>query len=311
MIITLTVNPAIDKTVIVKNFKQGSVNRIIRSRIDAGGKGINVAKNLKIFNNDVVALGFISKNGKFIEEYLAKKGIKFDFVHIKNEIRTNIKIFDIARNETTDLNEFGPVIKQSEINLLVDKVLNYAKNSQIIVLSGSLPKGMKGTFYKDIIKALRKYNLKTVLDSDGVPLLEAITEKPYLIKPNLNELEVIANKKLESQKEIIQEGKKLIDMGIEIVAITLGARGSIVLTRSEAFKVMPLNVEVKGTVGAGDAYVSGLVHGIYHNLPIEESIKIAAALSTAVVMEEGTQPGSLDKVLTIKDKIEIEKIKGW
>ncbi|MFV9568160.1 1-phosphofructokinase [Thermoanaerobacter mathranii] len=308
MITTVTANPAIDRTIIVENLKLGSVNRVIRSRVDAGGKGINVAKNLKNLGDDVIALGFIGPNAKYIIDCLEDEGVKTDFVKIKNETRTNIKISDISRGEVTDLNEYGPHVSEEEIELLKKSIFKYAKESKVLVLSGSLPQGLPKTFYKDIIREVKSGDLKIILDADKEALLYGIEEKPYMIKPNVQELEDVVGKKLESLEEVIEEGKKLKDSGIEIVAISVGSRGSIVITKEGIYRVKPVKVEVKGTVGAGDAYVAGFAHGIYKGLPIEKTIKIAAALATSVVMKEGTRAGTIEEVNALKDKIEIERI---
>lgn len=308
MITTVTANPAIDRTVIVENLKPGSVNRVIRSRVDAGGKGINVAKNLKNLGDEVIALGFLGPNAQYIIDCLEEEGIKSDFVRIKNDTRTNIKISDILKGEVTDLNEYGPEVSKEEIELLKASIFKYAEKSKVLVLSGSLPLGVPKTFYKEVIKELKNRDLKIILDADNQALLYGIEERPFMIKPNVHELEDVVGKRLETLEEIIEEGKKLNKKGIEIVAISMGSKGSIVITNEAVFRVKPVKVEVKGTVGAGDAYVAGFAHGIYRGLSLEETIKIAAALSTSVVMKEGTGAGTIEEVNALKDKIEIERI---
>ena len=308
MITTVTANPAIDRTVIVENLRPGSVNRVIRSRVDAGGKGINVAKNLKNLGDEVIALGFLGPNAQYIIDCLEEEGIKSDFVRIKNDTRTNIKISDILKGEVTDLNEYGPEVSKEEIELLKASIFKYAEKSKVLVLSGSLPLGVPKTFYKEVIKELKNRDLKIILDADNQALLYGIEERPFMIKPNVHELEDVVGKRLETLEEIIEEGKKLNKKGIEIVAISMGSKGSIVITNEAVFRVKPLKVEVKGTVGAGDAYVAGFAHGIYRGLSLEETIKIAAALSTSVVMKEGTGAGTIEEVNALKDKIEIERI---
>lgn len=308
MITTVTANPAIDRTVIVENLRPGSVNRVIRSRVDAGGKGINVAKNLKNLGDEVIALGFLGPNAQYIIDCLEEEGIKSDFVRIKNDTRTNIKISDILKGEVTDLNEYGPEVSKEEIELLKASIFKYAEKSKVLVLSGSLPLGVPKTFYKEVIKELKNRDLKIILDADNQALLYGIEERPFMIKPNVHELEDVVGKRFETLEEIIEEGKKLNKKGIEIVAISMGKEGSVVITDDAVFRVKPLKVEVKGTVGAGDAYVAGFAHGIYRGLSLEETIKIAAALSTSVVMKEGTGAGTIEEVNALKDKIEIERI---
>lgn len=308
MITTVTANPAIDRTIVVENLKIGSVNRVVRSRVDAGGKGINVAKNLKSFGDEVTALGLIGPNGQYIIDCLNELSIKTDFVRIKEDTRTNIKISDLATMENTDINEPGPKVSEYELNLLKTSIFEHSLKSAVLVLSGSLPGGVSKSFYADITKKLRGKGVKIILDADKEALLHGIAQKPYMIKPNIHELEEITGKHFNDVEDVIKEGKKLNDSGIPIVAVSMGEFGSVVITDKYIYKVYPLKVDVKGTVGAGDAFVAGFAHGIYHGMHVEETIKVAAAASTAVIMKEGTRAGTLQEVNALKDKIQIEKI---
>lgn len=308
MITTVTANPAIDRTIVVENLKTGSVNRVVRSRVDAGGKGINVAKNLKNFGNDVTALGLIGPNGQYIVDCLNELGIKSHFIRIKNDTRTNIKISDLLTMENTDINEAGPEVSKYELNLFKMSIFEHSLKSDVLVLSGSLPGGVSKYFYADVIKDLRGKGVKILLDADKEALLHGIAQKPHMIKPNIHELEEITGKVFNTVEDVVKEGEKLNASGIPIVAVSMGDRGSVVITDENIYIVKAVKVDIKGTVGAGDAFVAGFAHGIHNGLPIEETIRIAAAASTAVIMKEGTRAGTIDEVNALKDKIQIEKI---
>ncbi|ORX22546.1 1-phosphofructokinase [Thermoanaerobacterium sp. PSU-2] len=308
MVTTVTVNPAIDRTLIVNEFKIGAVNRVSRTIIDAGGKGVNVAKNLKNLGCDVKCLGFMGPNGKYIENVLSELGIKFNFVQIKNDIRTNIKIVDEIRHTYTDINEAGPDVSQDEIEKLILSINEHADLSDVIVLSGSLLPNMDKDFYRQIIEKVSEKGVKVILDADGDALKLGVEGKPYMIKPNIHELRRMTGKNLESVDEIIEEGMRIIESGISIVAVSMGGSGSIVVTEDKAYKVKPIKVQVKGTVGAGDAYVAGFAYGLSENLSIEEAIKMASSASTSVIMREGTKACSLKDVEELKEKVEIEVI---
>lgn len=308
MITTLTLNPAIDKTLIVNGFKVGSVNRVSKIIMDAGGKGINVAKNLKNLNDDVLCLGFMGPNGNFILDVLKNEGIKSDFTMVRKEIRTNTKIIDSSTKTSTDINEAGPEISDDELKDLIKSISNHEKSSNVITISGSIPPGVPKKFYADIIDMVKNKETKILLDAEGDALKYGITRKPYMIKPNIHELSQIVGEKLENRGEIIKEGIKLNDMGIPIVAISMGSDGSIIITNDKAYIVKPIKVIVKGTVGAGDAMVAGFAHGIANNLDIVDTIKIAAAASTSVIEREGTRPCTMEDIIALKDKIEIETI---
>lgn len=308
MVTTVTVNPAIDRTLIVNEFKIGAVNRVSRTIIDAGGKGVNVAKNLKNLGCDVKCLGFMGPNGKYIENVLSELGIKFNFVQIKNDIRTNIKIVDEVSHTYTDINEAGPDVSQDEIEKLILSINEHADLSDVIVLSGSLLPNMDKDFYRQIIEKVNGKGVKVILDADGDALKLGVEGKPYMIKPNIHELRRMTGKNLESVDEIIEEGMRIIESGISIVAVSMGGSGSIVVTEDKAYKVKPIKVQVKGTVGAGDAYVAGFAYGLSENLSIEEAIKMASSASTSVIMREGTKACSLKDVEELKEKVEIEVI---
>lgn len=308
MVTTVTVNPAIDRTLIVNDFRLGAVNRVSRTIIDAGGKGINVAKNLKNLGCDVKCLGFMGPNGEYIENVLKDSGIDCRFVRIKSDIRTNIKIVDEISHTYTDINEAGPDVSQDEMEKLISSINEHVDLSDVIVLSGSLLPNMEEDFYKQIIEKVNAKGAKVILDADGDALKLGIEGKPYMIKPNINELRRVSKKNLESVDEIIEEGVRIIESGISIVAVSMGGSGSIVVTKEKAYKVRPIKVQVKGTVGAGDAYVAGFAYGLSENLPVEDTIKIASSASTSVIMREGTKACSLKDVEELKKKVEIEVI---
>lgn len=308
MILTLTANPSIDRTLMVENFTAGKLNRVIRSRVDVGGKGINVARNLKSIGDDVVTTGFIGNNALWIADFLQNEGIIADFVKIEKDTRTNIKVFDISKKELTELNEQGPEATSNEVKDLKEKVLNYAEMSEVIVLTGSLPPQVPKTFYRDLISEIKRMNTKIILDAEGEALIYGISEKPFMIKPNLYEFENLIGKKIANLNQLIEEGKKLNDNGIDVVAISMGSNGSIVITDMDIFIVEPIKVDFKSTVGAGDAYVAGFAHGLYRKLSIEETIRIAVAMSTAVVMKEGTSIATFDEISRLKDKVKFRRI---
>lgn len=265
-------------------------------------------KNLKNLGCDVKCLGFMGPNGKYIENVLKESGIDCRFVQIKSDIRTNIKIVDEINHTYTDINEAGPDVSQSEIEKLISSINEHADLSDVIVLSGSLLPNMEEDFYRQIIEKVNEKGAKVILDADGDALKLGIEGKPYMIKPNIHELRRVSKKNLESVDEIIEEGVRIIESGISIVAVSMGGSGSMVVTKERAYKVRPIKVQVKGTVGAGDAYVAGFAYGLSENLPVEDTIKIASSASTSVIMREGTKACSLKDVEELKKKVEIEVI---
>lgn len=306
MIGTVTANPAIDRTIFVNGLKIGSLNEILSSFAEIGGKGINVAKNLSIFEDKVLAILFIGPNTKNFIDYLKSKHIDTQCVEIKNEIRTNIKIVDVVTKEVTELNEVGPNISEEEIDLFKKLIFDHLKVLDVLVLSGSLPRCFPVSFYKDIVKIANRYNIKVILDSNKDSLFYGMQEGPFMIKPNKEEFEYLTGKKLLSLQDIYNEAKKLLNIyNIKVIAVTLGSEGSIVVTRDKAYRAYPLKVEVFNTVGAGDAFVAGFAYGIHRSLTLFDTLKLAAALSSYSVMKKG-EPLSIEMIEDLKESVKIE-----
>jgi 1-phosphofructokinase len=290
-------NPAVDKTIKISEFKIGEVNRVDFLRADAGGKGINVSKTIKELRGNSIALGFVGgKSGEVIKEYLNNVGIKNDLINIKGETRTNSKIIDTVNNTHTDINESGPEVRREDIACIKSKILAYTKEGTIIVLSGSVPMGVGESIYKEIIEEANKLKAKVILDADGNLFTEAIKAGPYIVKPNIHELERAFNRTLKDEKSVIEVSKSLLQYGIKYVVVSLGGEGSIVISNEAIIKVEGLKVEVKSTVGAGDSMVGALAIALERGYSIEDALRLAAATSTASVMSEGSESGKLDVI---------------
>lgn len=309
MIFTVTLNPAVDKTLSIPNFSIGQVNRVESLRVDAGGKGINVSKTIKELKGESTALGFIGgKNGEFIKEYLDSIKIKNDFIWINDEIRTNIKIVDTINNTFTDINEAGPIVSEKDLEKIKKKIFDSVDENSVLVLSGSIPNGLESSTYKNIIEYVSSKNVKTILDAEGELFIEGIKASPYLVKPNKYELEKAFNIKIENDLVLIDACQKVIAMGVKYVVVSLGENGSILVCKDKVLKAKGLKVDVKSTVGAGDSMVAALALSIERNYDMECALRLAAAVSTASVMREGSQIAEYEVVNELINKVEIEKI---
>ncbi len=295
MIITVTLNPAIDKTVYIEEFSINEVNRIKKIRKDIGGKGINVSQNLNNLNKENLCLTILGGiNGEFIKRELEKQKFNFKIFKVDDEVRVNLKIVDLINNTFTDVNEPGFKISNKKINDVIDYIINIAKFDDVIVLSGSVAEGFNKDIYKKIIEAVE---CKTILDTSGKLLFEGIKSKPYLIKPNINELrELVGNDSINSENEIVNVSRELINRGIKIIVVSLGEKGSIYVTGNKAFRIKGKNVEVKSTVGAGDSMVAALAIAIDEEFSIEKMARFASAVSTASILTEGSQPGDIEMI---------------
>lgn len=306
LIVTVTMNPAIDKTAQLVRFEYGNLNRITNIIIDAGGKGINVSKTIKELGGETIATGFIGgSGGSIIEKALKEKGIPTDFVIVEEETRTNLKVAE-QNGFITELNEPGPHISQKEMNLLIEKLVYYANKDTIFVISGSIPRGVDKEIYKTIIETLKEKGSMVFLDADGELFAKSIEAKPDIIKPNRVELEEYFNIDYRAdEEELIRLGKELLEKGIKVVAISLGQMGALFLSEDSCIKCPGLKVSAHSTVGAGDAMVAAFVYGIHEGLGFRECARLSMATSAGAVTTEGTKPPTRELIDELKEKVEL------
>ena len=303
MIYTVTLNPAIDKTIILEELKKGEVNRILNSRVDVGGKGINVSKVLCSLNTRSICTGILGKeNSDFFLKYLTNLGIDTNFHIISGENRTNIKIVEKTNYILTDINDRGFKMTMKDLDNFLSYFLFFVKEGDIVVISGSLPEGIDSDSYGYIIEKLKEKKAKVVLDADGEPLYYGMKSIPYAIKPNIDELKKVMEIDENDMDSILSGGKRLVDTGIKKVLISLGSKGAIYITEEGSFFSESFKVPVKSTVGAGDAMVAALAYAIKNQLNDIDTLKLATACAASKVMTEGTKkPDSLLINKIVKD----------
>lgn len=309
MIVTVTMNPAIDKTVDIDSLIVGDLNRIKSVELDAGGKGINVSKTIRELGHQSIATGFLGGNsGQIIKNVLNEKNIENDFVFVDGETRTNTKVFEENGN-LTELNEAGPAITKEQIDLLYKKLEKYATKDSLFVLAGSIPKGVDKNIYREMIEFLHDKGSCVLLDADGEVFRNSIQAKPDIIKPNKNELaEYMQLTHEASEAELIEAAKKLIKEGIKNVTISMGSKGAMIIKEDYHVKVSGLKVKAHSTVGAGDAMVAALAVAWDKNLSNDESTQLCIATSAGAVTTIGTKPPSLQVVEELKKQVIIKKI---
>ncbi len=293
MIYTITFNPALDYVIKVQEFKTGKINKSKEEYIFPGGKGINVSIVLKTLEQETTAIGFIAGFvGKEIEKQVQKYGIKTDFIEIKNNnSRINIKILEESKenknngnikNQETAINARGPYIDKKYFELLYKK-LEIIKNEDILILSGSVPSGISDSIYEEICQKLKNRNIKIVVDSTGDLLLKTLKYKPYLIKPNQQELEEIFGIKISTQDEALEYAEQLQKKGAQNVIVSMGIDGAVLLDENGySYKMKALNTkDAINTVGAGDSMVAGFLagHEMFNNY--EKALQMGVAAATA------------------------------
>lgn len=309
MIVTVTMNPTIDKTVDVGHLNRGGLNRVRHVEADAGGKGINVSKTIRELGGESIATGFIGgNNGAFIRKTLEGMGIKTDFVEVDGETRTNMKIFEDT-GELTEINEQGPEIQKAQLEQLLEKLESYAGEQTLFVLAGSIPAGVPKDIYRSIIEKVHEKGAKVLLDADGEMFANALDAGPDIIKPNREELQEYAGMDyLASEQELLRIAKNLMKKGISTVAVSMGRCGAMILQEDYQVKCPGLQVKAHSTVGAGDAMVAALSYAWDRGLDKEEMVKTCMATSAGAVTTLGTKPPARALVDELMQQVVIEKI---
>lgn len=280
MIYTITFNPALDYISQVENFEIGKINRTKMEKILPGGKGLNVSTVLKNLGIDSTALGFIAGfTGDELKTRIENRGIKTDFIKVEKGItRINVKI---SSKEETALNGNGPEITEKDIDRLLEKIKEI-KKEDIVILAGNIPRCINNDIYEIICKTLEKNNVTFIVDATKELLMNVLKYKPFLIKPNKEELEETFKERIETKEDIIIHAKKLQLMGAQNVLISLGGDGAILVTTEEKeyYSKAPKG-KVLNTVGAGDSMVAGFIAGYEKSGDFEQAFKMGIATGSA------------------------------
>lgn len=310
MIYTVTLNPALDKTVEIPGMALDTVNRITEMRTDPGGKGINVSKVIAKLGGESRAVGILGgESGRTLEKLLEGEPFATRFRFVEGQTRTNLKIIDREGHTNTDINEPGLTVTDVDLDALLHELLAELRPGDIVVLAGSLPKGAPQDTYRSWTAACKKAGARIFLDADGALLAEGIKAAPYLIKPNDDELSRLAGKKLETLEELTAEGRRLLERGIERVVISLGGRGALYLRRGSTIYAEGLRVPVGSTVGAGDSVVAALAYAEAQGLSEEEAVRLSTAAGAANVMCSGTQAAEREAVEALLPKVRFSRLR--
>ena len=291
-IVVVSLNPSIDWQYSVENFALGELNRVECVRQDVGGKGINVCVALKNLGLEPICTGInFSQNGDVLTNKLDMLGICHDFVNVDGAIRTNIKLYENSSGAMTELNQPGAFVPEDALDLLAKKICGHEEDS-ILVLSGSLPKGVPADYYSRLCE---NWAGKVILDADGDALSIAVdgNSPPFAIKPNLSELENTFNINISAgisaPKDIAEFCRtRLISKGVSLVCVSMGDEGAVLVTKSGAWFCPALDVDVKAVQGAGDSMVAGILYAMHCDLPEEKYLTNAVAAAAASVILDGT-----------------------
>lgn len=308
-IVTVTMNPAIDLTCSVPGFSAGEVNRVAQYRMDAAGKGVNIAGLLRMFDLPVTATGFLGDgNAGIFERYFSQRRIIDDFIRVPGETRIGIKVLNPENQSTTDINFPGLPPGADALLKLKNSVAELAEQAAIVVIAGSLPAEVPPHLVGELVSIVKSNGAKAVVDTSGQALKSAVEATPWMVKPNDTELGELMGHPVNSMDEMAAEARNLNKQGVAMVAVSLGSQGAIFVEQDSELIVRPPRVEAVSTVGAGDAMIGGLVAGMAMGLPREENIRMATALSAATVAQPGPSLENLDKANALKSQVKISQL---
>ena len=308
MITTICLNPCFDKTVNVERLYPGQVNRIRDARVDMGGKGINVAVVAKRLGLDVQCLGIMGENGGAeLTSMMDREGLRHRFLTVPGHVRTNLKVYSLDGQGVTELNEPGTPLNNEYLSRFTEIAEEYTAGSDIIVLTGSLPPGCPEGTYRNLMTALQ--GKKCILDTEGKELeLAAKGAHPFLIKPNLREMEATLGIELRTMRAIRDAALLFLRLGVKHSVVSMGAMGAMYIAEDKTLFAPALRVETKSTVGAGDAMIGGMLLGYEIEKDMAKAFRYGIAAGAASVMTEGTQLIVRSDFEKLLDQVRIQEV---
>lgn len=309
MITTITMNPALDKTIKLPRLNYGAVNRVGAFREDLGGKGINTGRIIGGFGVPTLNLAIIGEDNRHeVLAYFQKDNMEVEALVVPGHTRTNMVIVELEKDITTNINEQGIAVDRESYAEFMKKLDKAAESSSYIIMGGSLAKGLPDSAYGEIARKYKDH-CRVVIDADDEVLLEGLKGSPFLIKPNIHELEDALDIKLETDEQVIRAGRQIIvEYGVVYVLVSMGKAGSLLVTADEAYRGGTVPVEIVSTVGAGDSMLAGFVYGLEQKHDLEDCLAIGTACSTITISQDGYPRLDLEEVFTIARKVPVKKL---
>lgn len=309
MILTVTLNAAIDKRYVVDSFAVGEVNRVRECAYVPGGKGLNVSKPAAIYGAEVTATGFVGGHaGNFIEEALKPFGIKSAFYHVEAESRSCINIWDETNHVQTEFLEPGFTLSEEDFSGFEEKFRGLVQEAEVVSMSGSVPKGLDGTAYQRLIRIVREQEKPVILDTSGKLLEMGILACPTMIKPNLDEIRMLTEKSCENFQDMVDAARAIHGKGVKVVAVSLGGDGAFVVCDEGTFRARVPKIDAVNTVGCGDSMIAGFALGFAQGLGMAETLRRASAISAAAAMREETGFFVMEDMEKLLPRIEITRL---
>ncbi len=310
MILTLTVNPAIDLNVTADHLAFEDRGYILSTHESAGGRGINASHVIHSFSGRTLALAVSGgKNGARFEEYLGKLSFPAELVRIQNEIRTNLTISD-QQGLTIKLNERGPSVASEEVARLEEAVARKLPEASWLMICGSFPPGMPAEFCSKLVCMARERGVKVLVDTDDEPLLRGLEANPTVVSPNQHEAERLLSRALVTRSHFVEAADRIRAMGAESVVLSLGSRGAIgAFGNDEIVEAVPPRVDAVSPIGAGDALAAALVWALTRGSDFPDAVRWGVAAGTASAQLPGLTFASLEQTREVYERVELRKLR--
>lgn len=311
-IITITINPAVDIFVNVEKVEPTTKMRCSAPKRDPGGGGINVARVVNRLGGDVTAMYPVGGSiGKLLQKLLDREGINSLVTPSHVETRENFTAFETESGDQYRFVLPGSTLHRAEWEACLNQLTALADKPRFVVASGSIPPGVPDDFFARIAREAKRLGAQSVVDTSGDALKAALEEQVDIVKPNLNELSGFTGTTLDSDKARIGACRDLITGGhVKMVALTLGGDGALLVTKDQALKAAPMDIEVTSAVGAGDSFLGGLVWALSAGQPPRDAFRVAVAAGSAAVMSPGTELCSAADVTRLSPRVAIEELKS-
>lgn len=307
MIVTVTPNPALDRTLTVPAIVFDEMVRASESRLDLDGKGVNVSKALRALGSPTVIMGFAGgATGEMLERGLREQGYAADFTRVAGETRTNTMIVDAASARYVKANEPGPTLRSEELAAFFAQARARLAPGDTWILSGSLPPGAPDGFYAELVALIHSGGARALLDTSGEPLRLGCMAQPYLAKPNADEAEALTGQSIDGDAAALRAAGDFLDRGVELVALSLGADGLLLAARGQAVRAWPPRVRALNPVGAGDALLAGVAWALEQRLDLAELARWGVASGTAAAMRAGTDSAARSEIEAIYAQVQLE-----
>ncbi len=312
MILTVTLNAAIDRTVAVPNFRLGRRHRAVESRTVAGGKGINVARALSMLGRPVIATGFAGgPTGARVLEQLSEESVLTDFTRIAAETRINLAVIDPTSGEQTEINERGPAVSPEEVEVLFERIAYLAEGAKICVLAGSLPPGAGDDLYARLVKDLRGRGVIVVLDAEGEAMLAGLRAGASVVTPNEREAEELVGQEFADPADLAEGLSELVRLGAGEAAITLPNGCVAVVGEGSGRRFLDIRTEALdpvSTVGSGDAFVAGYVAARYEERPSDQCLAYGVACGAESTQHFGAGAVDINQVERLLGEVAVHEL---